>query len=62
MAATTLKSIFDIEPDAVDEARLDAEADAAIESGQFVPNNRVVEWLKSRGTPNESPCPMPEAH
>ncbi len=62
MADTTLKSIFDIEPDAVDEARRDAEADATIDAGQFVPNDRVVEWLKSWGTSNESPCPMPEAH
>ena len=62
MADTTLKSIFDIAPDEADEARLDAEADAAIEAGQFVANDKVVEWLKSWGTPNELPCPTPETH
>jgi predicted transcriptional regulator len=60
MADTTMKSIFDSEPDEAEEARLDAEADAAIEAGQFVTHDRVVEWLKSWGTPNELPCPKPE--
>jgi predicted transcriptional regulator len=49
------KSIFDKEPDEAEEARLDAEADAAIDAGQFVTHDRVVEWLKSWGTPNELP-------
>jgi predicted transcriptional regulator len=60
MADTTMKSIFDTEPDEAEEARLDAEADAAIEGGQFVTHDRVVEWLRSWGTPNELPCPKPE--
>jgi len=60
MADTTMKSIFDSEPDEAEEARLDAEADAAIEAGQFVTQDRVVDWLKSWGTPNELPCPKPE--
>jgi len=60
MAEPELKSIFDKEPDEAEEARLDAEADAAIDAGQFVTHDRVVEWLKSWGTPNELPCPTPE--
>jgi predicted transcriptional regulator len=60
MADTELKSIFDKEPDEAEEARLDAEADAAIDAGQFVTHDKVVEWLKSWGTPNELPCPTPE--
>ena len=60
MADTEMKSIFDIELDEAEEARLDAAADAEIEAGQFVPHDKVVEWLKSWGTPNELPCPEPE--
>lgn len=60
MAEPELKSIFDKEPDEAEEAHLDAEADAAIDAGQFVTHDRVVEWLKSWGTPNELPCPTPE--
>ncbi|HEY3846491.1 MAG TPA: CopG family transcriptional regulator [Acetobacteraceae bacterium] len=60
MADTETKSIFDTEPDEAEEARLDAEADAAVEAGQFVTHAKVVEWLKSWGTPNELPCPKPE--
>ena len=46
-----LKSIFDKEPD---------EADAAIDAGQFVAHDRVVEWLKTWGTPNALACPTRE--
>jgi predicted transcriptional regulator len=60
MADTELKSIFDKEPDEAEEARLDAEADAAIDAGQFVTHDKVVKWLKSWGTPDELPCPTPE--
>lgn len=56
MADTDAISIFDLEPDEAEETRLDAE----IEAGKFVSNDRVVEWLKSWGTPNELPCPEPE--
>jgi predicted transcriptional regulator len=55
MAEPVSKSISDKEPDEVEEARLDAEADAAIDAGQFVTHGRVVEWLKSWGHPNELP-------
>jgi predicted transcriptional regulator len=61
MADPENKSIFDIEPDEAAEAAADAAADAEIEAGQFVANDRVVEWLKSWGTPNELPCPEPES-
>ena len=60
MADTEIKSIFDIEPDEAEEARLDAEADAAIDAGQFIPHDKVIEWLKSWGMPGELPCPKPE--
>jgi hypothetical protein len=39
MADTETKSIFDIEPDEAEEARLDAVAEAEIEAGQFVPHD-----------------------
>jgi hypothetical protein len=35
----------------------DAAADAEIEAGQCVSNDKVIEWLKSWGAPNELPCP-----
>jgi predicted transcriptional regulator len=40
-----LDSIFDIEPDAAVEARLDAEAEAEIAAGKGVPHERVRAWL-----------------
>ena len=45
MAETGSKSIFDIEPDAATEARLDAEAEAAYKAGRVVPHERVRDWL-----------------
>jgi predicted transcriptional regulator len=59
MAEHDAKSVFD-PLDEVEEARLDSAADAEIEAGQFVPHNRVMEWLRSWGKPNELPCPKPE--
>jgi predicted transcriptional regulator len=53
------KSIFDIEPDAVLETRLDAEAEAAYAAGRIVPHADVVAWLESWGKPSERPCPKP---
>ena len=50
---------FDVDPD---EAAADAAADAEIEAGRFVSHDKVVAWLKSWGTPNELPCPEPDAH
>ncbi len=60
MSEADNKSIFDMEPDEAEEARLDAIAAAAIEAGQGVPHAKVVEWLRSWGTDNELPCPKPE--
>jgi predicted transcriptional regulator len=38
-----------------DEAELAADAD--LEAGRVVPHERVREWLKSLGTPNQLPTP-----
>jgi len=59
MADPAMTSIFDIEPDAALEARLDAEAEADVAAGRVVPHAKVVEWLKSWGTADELPCPIP---
>ncbi len=42
-----------------DEAILaaDAEADADFKAGRTVPHERVGEWLKSLGTPDQLPTP-----
>jgi predicted transcriptional regulator len=60
MADTKIKSVFDIQPDEAEEARLDAEAMAAYKAGRIVPHAKVVEWLNSWGSPDELPCPKPE--
>jgi predicted transcriptional regulator len=52
-----MKSIFDTERDEGLEARLDAQAEADFAAGRMVPHAKVVEWLKSWGTPDELPCP-----
>ncbi len=46
-------SIFDVKPYEVLEARLDAEAEAAYAASRILPHDKVVEWLKSWGTPDE---------
>jgi predicted transcriptional regulator len=52
------KTIFEeIDEDA--EARAIAEAD--IEAGRVVPHEDVVRWLRSWGTFDELPCPVPKA-
>lgn len=48
--------IFD-EVDDEAERQAMAEADADIAAGRVVPHERVVEWLKSLGTPNQLPTP-----
>ncbi len=54
------KTIFDdIDKDA--EARAIEEAEADVAAGQVVPHEDVVKWLRSWGTPNELPCPVPKA-
>jgi hypothetical protein len=60
MAGTETKSIFDTEPDPVEEALLDAEAEAAYKAGRVVPHAKVVEWLKSWGTRDVLPRPTPQ--
>lgn len=62
MADTEPKSIFDMEPDEAEEARLDAKAMADYRAGRLVPHAKVAAWLDSWGTPNELPCPKPEPH
>ena len=50
--------IFD-EIDEEAEARAIAEARADVAAGRLVPHEKVAEWLRSWGTPNELPCPIP---
>ena len=58
MAAKT-KTIFDeIDEDA--EARAIAEAEADVAAGRVVRHEEVVKWLRSWGTPDELPCPVPK--
>jgi hypothetical protein len=57
MAKTGAQSIFDIEPDEAEEVRLDAEADTDFAAAQVEQHAKVVEWLKSWGTPDVLPCP-----
>jgi predicted transcriptional regulator len=52
------KTIFDeIDQDA--EARAIAEAEADLAAGRVVPHEEVVKWLRSWGTADELPCPVP---
>jgi hypothetical protein len=51
------KSIFDVLPDEAEEARLDAAAEAEIETGQGVPHSRVREWLARLGNGEKVPPP-----
>ncbi len=60
MADTEPRSVFDLEPDETEEARLDAEAMYAFRTGRVVPHTKVVEWLKSWEKPDELACPRPE--
>ena len=46
MSEAENKSVFDMEPDEAEEARLDAIADAELAAGQGVPHAKVVEWLQ----------------
>jgi predicted transcriptional regulator len=60
MTETDIGSLFDAPLDEAEEARLDVEAEAEIDAGHGVPHERVREWLKSWGTANELPCPVPK--
>lgn len=48
--------IFD-EVDDEAELQAEAEADADVAAGRVVPHERVAEWLKTVGTPNQLPTP-----
>jgi len=45
MTKPDVKSIFDIAPDAAREAQLDALAEAEIDAGKGIPNDKVRAWL-----------------
>lgn len=57
MAESEIKSIFDMEPDAAHEARLDAEAEADYVAGRVVPHERVREWLAKLARGERVPPP-----
>jgi predicted transcriptional regulator len=52
------KTIFD-DIDKGAEERAIAEAEADVAAGRVVPHEAVVEWLKSWGTADERPAPVP---
>jgi predicted transcriptional regulator len=45
MADPEVLSVFDLQPDAAFEARLDAEAEADIAAGRVAPHEKVALWL-----------------
>jgi predicted transcriptional regulator len=49
-------AFFD-EIDEAAEAAADAEGLAQLDAGRGVPHEQVVEWLKTWGTPEETPMP-----
>jgi hypothetical protein len=51
------QSILDLPLDEAEEARLDAEADAAIEAGKGVPHERVRDWLLKLAKGVKTPPP-----
>jgi len=51
-------TIFDGVDEAA-EAQAIAEAEADIAAGRVVAHADVVKWLRSWGTPEELPCPVP---
>jgi predicted transcriptional regulator len=53
-------SIFDQmgQPDPDADARRLAAAEADIAAGRTVANAKVIEWLKTWGTPNRKPAPF----
>ena len=57
MGDTELPSIFDMEPDPQQEARLDAEAMAAYKAGRVVSHERVAEWLEKLARGERVPPP-----
>jgi hypothetical protein len=59
MAETDANSIFDNEPDAATEARLDADAESDYRAGRVVPHACVREWLTQLA--NGARVPPPRA-
>jgi predicted transcriptional regulator len=57
MAVFEPKSVFETPLDEVEEARLDAIADAEIEAGKGVPHERVREWLAKLAKGERLPPP-----
>ena len=57
MPDTETKSIFAPASDAAEEARLDAEAEAAYQAGRYVPHERVREWLGKLANGERVPPP-----
>jgi hypothetical protein len=58
MAETDAKSIFDSEPDAATEARLDADAEADYTAGRVVPHGHVRKWLTQLANGARVPPPL----
>jgi hypothetical protein len=56
---TKAKNIF-TEIDEEAEARAIAEAEADLAAGRVVPHEDVVKWVRSWGTSDELPCPVPK--
>ena len=52
------KGIFDEIDDAAEQRAIE-EAEADVAAGRLVLHEKVVEWLKSWGTPRERPAPIP---
>jgi predicted transcriptional regulator len=57
MADTDTKSVFDMEPDAAHEARLDAEAEADYAAGRVISHERMCEWLAKLARGEKVPPP-----
>jgi len=55
VAETDTTSVFDTPPDAQDEARRDALADAEIEAGKGVPHDKVRAWLLRLANSKKAP-------
>jgi predicted transcriptional regulator len=49
------EQIDEIDPDF--DARRMAEAEADIAAGRVIPNEEVIRWLETWGTPDEKPAP-----
>lgn len=57
MPDTDVQSIFDMEPDAAHEARLDAEAEADYAAGRVISHERMCAWLTKLAKGEKVPAP-----